>query len=273
VAVLVIAEHDNAPVKGATLNTVTAALACGSDFHVLVAGQNAGEGAKAAAQIGGVTKVLHADGEQLGHQLAENIAAQVLAVASNYSLILFPARPAARTPPRGWPPSWTWRRSAPSPRSVIPPGEADRFSAGSPALRGASDDLSASALRRAAERPPEPGAGTNLACRRSCGEAVRFGGRCDCSDKGVTCGVPAKRRIYKLLARQVLRRVLRRQMLRPTAPRDRRRMGREVPAQEIKLRWVPVIDAPTTSGRRPCHQSVCRSAGRLPGLAPGASDA
>jgi electron transfer flavoprotein alpha subunit len=88
---LVIAEHDNASIKGATLNTVTAALACGGDVHVLVAGANAGAAAAAAAQIAGVVKVLHADGEQLGHGLAENIAAQVLAVAGNYSHILFPA--------------------------------------------------------------------------------------------------------------------------------------------------------------------------------------
>jgi electron transfer flavoprotein alpha subunit len=88
---LVIAEHDNQSVKGATLNTVTAALACGSDVHVLVAGHNAAAAAQAAAQIAGVAKVLHADGEALAHGLAENLAAQVLAVASNYSHILFPA--------------------------------------------------------------------------------------------------------------------------------------------------------------------------------------
>ena len=87
---LVIAEHDNASIKGATLNTVTAAAACG-DVHVLVAGQNAGPAAQAAAQIAGVAKVIHADGEQLGHGLAENLAAQVLAIAGNYSHILFPA--------------------------------------------------------------------------------------------------------------------------------------------------------------------------------------
>ena len=90
-SILVIAEHDNASVKSATLNTVTAALACGGDVHVLVAGENAGEAAKAAAQIAGVAKVLHADGAGLGHGLAENVAAQVLAIASNYSHILFPA--------------------------------------------------------------------------------------------------------------------------------------------------------------------------------------
>ena len=88
---LVIAEHDNASIKGATLNTVTAAAACGGDVHVLVAGHNAGAAAHAAAQIAGVAKVIHADAAGLAHGLAENVAAQVLAIASNYSHILFPA--------------------------------------------------------------------------------------------------------------------------------------------------------------------------------------
>lgn len=88
---LVIAEHDNASIKGATLNTVTAAAACGGDVHVLVAGHNAGEAAKAAAAIAGVSKVIHAEGEHFAHGLAENIAAQVLAIAGNYSHIVFPA--------------------------------------------------------------------------------------------------------------------------------------------------------------------------------------
>jgi electron transfer flavoprotein alpha subunit len=88
---LVIAEHDNASIKPATLNTVTAAAKCGGDVHVLVAGHNAGAAAAAAAQIAGVSKVLHADAEHLAHGLAENMAAQVLAIASAYSHILFPA--------------------------------------------------------------------------------------------------------------------------------------------------------------------------------------
>lgn len=88
---LVIAEHDNASLKGATLNAVTAAMACGGDVHVLVAGENAAAVAQAAAQIAGVAKVLHADGAALKNGLAENLAAQVLAVASNYSHIVFPA--------------------------------------------------------------------------------------------------------------------------------------------------------------------------------------
>ena len=88
---LVIAEHDNASVKGATLNTVTAALACGGDVHILVAGENAAAAAQAAAQIAGVAKVLHADDAGFAHALAENVAAQVLAVAGSYSHVLFAA--------------------------------------------------------------------------------------------------------------------------------------------------------------------------------------
>ncbi|HPL79644.1 MAG TPA: FAD-binding protein [Burkholderiaceae bacterium] len=99
-AVLVIAEHDNASIKGATLNTVTAATQCGGDVHVLVAGHNAGAAAAAAAQIAGVAKVLHADDAGLGHGLAENIAAQVLAIvgqsASGYTHLLFPATAAGK---------------------------------------------------------------------------------------------------------------------------------------------------------------------------------
>jgi len=90
-AVLVIAEHEHGTLKGATLNTVTAAAACGGDVHVLIAGQNASGAAQAAAKINGVAKVLHADGESLAEQLAENVAAQVLGIAKNYTHLLFPA--------------------------------------------------------------------------------------------------------------------------------------------------------------------------------------
>ena len=88
---LVIAEHDNASVKGATLNTVSAAAQCGGEVHVLIAGHNAGAAAAAAAQIAGVAKVIHADSPGFEHGLAENVAAQVLSIAANYSHILFPA--------------------------------------------------------------------------------------------------------------------------------------------------------------------------------------
>ena len=93
---LVIAEHDNASIKGATLNTVTAAAACGGDVHVLVAGHNAAAAAAAASTIVGVSKVIHVDSESLAHGLAENVAAQVLAIAGNYSHILFPATAAGK---------------------------------------------------------------------------------------------------------------------------------------------------------------------------------
>ncbi|MEJ7930845.1 electron transfer flavoprotein subunit alpha/FixB family protein [Ramlibacter sp. AN1015] len=89
---LVIAEHDNASIRGATFNTVTAAAACGAgEVHVLVAGLNAGAAAEAAARISGVSKVIHVDSPALEHGLAENVAAQVLALAGDYSHILFPA--------------------------------------------------------------------------------------------------------------------------------------------------------------------------------------
>ena len=99
-AALVIAEHDHASVRGATFNTVSAALQCGGEVHVLIAGANAGAAAAAAAQIAGVAKVLHADGAQFAHGLAENVAAQVLAIVADagkdYTHILFPATAAGK---------------------------------------------------------------------------------------------------------------------------------------------------------------------------------
>jgi len=88
---LVIAEHDNAELKGATLNTVTAAAALGADVHVLVAGSGAQAVAGQAAKVAGVSKVLLADAPQLADGLAENLAEQVLALAQGYGHILFPA--------------------------------------------------------------------------------------------------------------------------------------------------------------------------------------
>src|SRR6218665_3070523 len=90
-AALVIAEHDHASIKPATLNTVTAAIACCGEVHVLVAGANAAEAGKAAAQIAGVAKLIVADSPSLAHNLADNVAAQVLTIAGNYSHILFPS--------------------------------------------------------------------------------------------------------------------------------------------------------------------------------------
>ncbi len=94
-ATLVIAEHDNASLKGATLNTVAAALKIGGEVHVLVAGFDAGASAQAAAAIAGVGKVLHADAASFQHGLAEAVAAQVLAVVAAaggaYTHLLFAA--------------------------------------------------------------------------------------------------------------------------------------------------------------------------------------
>jgi electron transfer flavoprotein alpha subunit len=92
---LVVAEHDSASIKVATLNTVAAAQKIGGDVHVLVAGHNAQGAADAAAKIAGVSKVLLADAAQLEAGLAENVEATVLKIvqdpAKNYTHILAPA--------------------------------------------------------------------------------------------------------------------------------------------------------------------------------------
>lgn len=90
-SVLVLAEHDNSTIKPATLNTIAAAQKIGGDIHVLVAGKGCGAAAEAAAKAAGVAKVLVADSDALGDQLAENVSAQILAIAGNYGHILAPA--------------------------------------------------------------------------------------------------------------------------------------------------------------------------------------
>jgi electron transfer flavoprotein alpha subunit len=90
-AVLVVAEHDNKAIRKATLNTVAAAQKLGADIHVLVAGHQAAEAAKAAAAIAGVAKVLHADAPHLADFLAENVAALVVSLAKGYSHVLAPS--------------------------------------------------------------------------------------------------------------------------------------------------------------------------------------
>jgi electron transfer flavoprotein alpha subunit len=89
--ILVIAEHDNASIKSATLSAVTAAMSLPGPLHLLVAGCHAEAAVREAAAIRGVDTVLHADGEPFAHGLAENVAAQVLALAKGYSHILFAA--------------------------------------------------------------------------------------------------------------------------------------------------------------------------------------
>ncbi len=87
-SILVIAEHNNAEIKGATLSTVAAAQAIGGDVVVLVAGEACGAAADAAAKIAGVSKVLCADNAAYGHQLAENVAELVAEIGKDYSHIL-----------------------------------------------------------------------------------------------------------------------------------------------------------------------------------------
>ncbi|MEZ5727550.1 MAG: FAD-binding protein [Burkholderiaceae bacterium] len=88
---LVIAEHDNTTLKPATLNTVAAAASTGGDVHVLVCGAGCEAAAQAAAKVAGVAKVLLADAPHLADGLAENVADQVLALASDYTHVLAPA--------------------------------------------------------------------------------------------------------------------------------------------------------------------------------------
>jgi electron transfer flavoprotein alpha subunit len=90
-SILVIAEHDNASLKGATLNVVTAAKAIGGDVEVLVAGSNCGAAAEAAAKVDGVAKVLVADNAAYEHQLAENVALLIAEIGKNYTHILAPS--------------------------------------------------------------------------------------------------------------------------------------------------------------------------------------
>ena len=87
-SVLLIAEHDNATLRPATLHAVTAAQAIGGDIAVLVAGENARPVAEAAAALPGIAKVLLADDAAYGHRLAENLAKLVVALAPSYSHIL-----------------------------------------------------------------------------------------------------------------------------------------------------------------------------------------
>jgi electron transfer flavoprotein alpha subunit len=87
-SVLIIAEHDNATLKPATLHVVTAAQKIGGDIHVLVAGQGVDGAAAAAAKVAGVAKVLKADDAVYAHQLAENVAKLIVSLAPDYSHVL-----------------------------------------------------------------------------------------------------------------------------------------------------------------------------------------
>ncbi|NUB16599.1 electron transfer flavoprotein subunit alpha/FixB family protein [Azospirillum brasilense] len=87
-SILVIAEHDNAALKAATLNAVSAAAKIGGDIHVLVAGQGAQAVAEAASKIAGVAKVLLADDAAYAHPLPENVAPLVVNLAKGYGHVL-----------------------------------------------------------------------------------------------------------------------------------------------------------------------------------------
>ncbi len=90
-AILVVAAHDNKAVRANVANAVSAATQIGSDVHVLVAGQNAGDAAKSAAALQGVTKVLHAEDAAYANWLAEDIAPLVVKLAANYSHVVMAA--------------------------------------------------------------------------------------------------------------------------------------------------------------------------------------
>jgi electron transfer flavoprotein alpha subunit len=90
-SILILAEHEAGALRPATLSVVAAAKAIGGDIHLLVAGHNAGDVASSAANIDGVSKVLHCDDAAYEHELAENLSALVVSLADNYSHILFAA--------------------------------------------------------------------------------------------------------------------------------------------------------------------------------------
>ena len=94
--VLVLAEHDNQVLKGATLNTVTAASKIDADVHVLVAGQGCRGVAEAAAKVAGVKKVLLAEDEAYAHGLPENLAPLIVGLAKSYAAVLSPATTAGK---------------------------------------------------------------------------------------------------------------------------------------------------------------------------------
>lgn len=90
-AILLVAEHSNSALGGATAKALTAAKAIGGDVHVLVAGQDCKPAAEAAAKLSGVAKVLVADAPQFAHGLAEELAALIVPLAANYDVIIAPA--------------------------------------------------------------------------------------------------------------------------------------------------------------------------------------
>jgi electron transfer flavoprotein alpha subunit len=95
-AILIIAEHDNAAIKPALLNTVAAAQKIGGDIHILVAGHRCAPAAQAAAAIPGVKKVLVVDAPHYAHALAESLSTLIVSIARNYSHVLAPSTSAGK---------------------------------------------------------------------------------------------------------------------------------------------------------------------------------
>ncbi|WP_296062548.1 FAD-binding protein [uncultured Amphritea sp.] len=95
-ATLIIAEHDNQSLKGATLNAVTAATQIGGDIHILVAGAGCQAVADEASAVAGVAKVLLADNAAYEHQLAENVSLLVAELGRDYSHVIAPATTAGK---------------------------------------------------------------------------------------------------------------------------------------------------------------------------------
>ena len=90
-AILILCEHEDGQIAGATLNTVAAAQQIGGDIHMLVAGDASGNAAKAAAAISGIDKVLVSDESIYAHGLAENLAPLIVKLAGDYSHLMSPA--------------------------------------------------------------------------------------------------------------------------------------------------------------------------------------
>lgn len=95
-AILLLADHDNASLSDQTAKALTAATQMGGDVHVLVAGKGAEAVATAAAKLSGVTKVLLADSDDLANQLAEPLAALIVSLAGGYDTVLAPATSTAK---------------------------------------------------------------------------------------------------------------------------------------------------------------------------------
>lgn len=90
-SILVVAEHDNKNLKGATLNTLNAATQIGDEIHLLVAGHETNNVVEESQSLNGVTKIINVDNELYKNSLAEEVEKLVISIAADYSYILAPA--------------------------------------------------------------------------------------------------------------------------------------------------------------------------------------